>query len=483
VSDLAHNLIVLSDIHLGSDLVHHARPEAPARGKKGERRDRDLVALLEFYRARRQAGRPWRLVIAGDFVDFSGMSVSPSTGLDTEPTSEELAHGLGGAPDHTLAKLHILMRHASPVIDALAAFLAAGHSVIVVRGNHDADWHWEPVQDAFRDELLRRAPFPPERLSFAPWFYYEEGFVYVEHGHQYDAFCSLDHVLHPVSPSDPRRTARSLADILLRYVVRPTRGLGEAGHAAASMLDYLRFAARLGAPGMFSLARRFFFATRALVSLWSEQFSASALRVRKEHERRMRRLSRLQRIGIGRLRRLARLQRAPLTRSLPALLAGVMLDRVATGVLALFGTAAVLSFAPSPAIAWSGVAAVLVLAVVLAVLWRRMRGSLEPSAELRERSARLARLFPAAFIVMGHTHLPETRATDSSTYVNLGAWAEDEAPEGFEQDLPATRTHLVVTRGAERPVAELLAWGDSGPVPYGDSPASSRVIRLLEPGA
>jgi UDP-2,3-diacylglucosamine pyrophosphatase LpxH len=483
VRDLAHNLIVLSDIHLGSDLVHHARPEAPARGKKGERRDRDLVALLHYYRSRRQAGRPWRLVIAGDFVDFSGMSVSPDAELDTAPTSEELAHGLGGAPDHTLAKLRILVRHVGPVMDALAAFLAAGNAVIVVRGNHDADWHWEPVQDAFRDELLRRATFPPDKLSFAPWFYYEEGLVYVEHGHQYDAFCSLEHVLHPVSPSDPRRTTRSLADILLRYVVRPTRGLGEAGHAAASMLDYLRFAARLGVPGMLSLARRFVAATHALVALWGEQFSVSAQRVRKEHERRMRRLSRLQRIGIGRLRRLARLQRPPLTRSLPALLAGVMLDRVATGVLAVLASGLVLAFAPSRTSASVGIAAIATLAVVLAVLWRRLRGSLEPSAELRERSARLARLFPAAFIVMGHTHLPETRATQSSTYVNLGAWAEDEAPEGFEQDLPATRTHLVVTLGADHPVAELLAWGDSGPVPFGDDPASSRVIRLLDPPA
>jgi UDP-2,3-diacylglucosamine pyrophosphatase LpxH len=480
VSDLGHNLIVLSDIHLGSDMVHHAQPEAPARGQKSQRRDRDLIALLDFYRTRRQGKRPWRLVIAGDFVDFSGMSVSPDTELDTEPTSEELKHGLGGALDHTLAKLRLLMKHASSVVDALAAFLGAGHSVIIVRGNHDADWHWEAVQDAFRNELLRRASFAADQLSFAPWFYYEKGIVYVEHGHQYDAFCSLEHVLHPVSPSDPRRTARSLADILLRYVVRPTRGLGEAGHAAASMLDYLRFGARLGLPGMFSLARRFASATRALVALWRDQFGQSAQRIRREHERRMRRLSRLQRIGIGRLRRLARLQRPPLTRSLLGLLAGVMLDRVAVGTVAVFVSAVVLLFVPSSALAWGIVLGVLAVSGVLAVLWRRLRGSLEPSAELRESSVRLARLFPAAFIVMGHTHLPETRATERSTYVNLGAWAEDETPEGFEQDLPATRTHLVVTRGAEHPVAELLAWCDGGPVPFGAEPASSRVVKLLD---
>ena len=62
----AHNLLVLSDVHLGSDLVQHARPGAPARGKAGLRRDRELVALLDWYRERPRGGRPWRLVIAGD---------------------------------------------------------------------------------------------------------------------------------------------------------------------------------------------------------------------------------------------------------------------------------------------------------------------------------------------------------------------------------------------------------------------------------
>ena len=51
----------------------------------------------------------------------------------------------------------------------------------------------------------------------------------------------------------------------------------------------------------------------------------------------------------------------------------------------------------------------------------------------------MARLFPAAFIVMGHTHLPERQPTaEHATYVNLGAWAEDE--EGVAQI--ETRTAL-----------------------------------------
>src|SRR5690348_7753546 len=109
----AFNLLALSDLHLGSDLVHHAQPDAPRRTPSSERRDRALVALLDWYRERPVEGQPWRLVIGGDFVDLTGMSVLPNPGERaenfTEPTGEELSHGLGGAADHALAKLRLVM--------------------------------------------------------------------------------------------------------------------------------------------------------------------------------------------------------------------------------------------------------------------------------------------------------------------------------------------------------------------------------------
>lgn len=475
VAFFTHNLLVLSDIHLGSDLVHHAQPEAPRRARASQRRNRDLVGFLEFYREHPRGGRPWRLVIAGDFMDFAGMSVMPDVRYETAPTSEELAHGLGGAPDHTLAKLELLMAHEETVMVSLARFVAAGNSLVIVRGNHDVDWHWEPVQEAFRKRLLSHAEFPQHQLEFAPWFYYEEGLVFIEHGHQYDPYCSFEHILHPVSPFDPRRTMRSLSDVLLRYIVRPTRGMTEAGHAASGILTYLRFAFGLGARGMLMLAKRFVGATHALIDLWREHVSEATDWVRGEQERRMAVLGRLHRINLDRLRGLMRLQRPPITTSLLALLASVMLDRV---LLAAFGAVSVFALLfsiESSALAWSLVAGVVTALLGLGVAWRRLRDTLEPSAELRERSAFVARLFPAAFIVMGHTHLPERQPTaEHATYVNLGAWAEDEVEDGVVPNLPATRTHLLVTRVEDHPVAELLAWHPTGPLPYANETAKGR---------
>ncbi len=467
MASCVHNLIVLSDVHLGSDLVHHAQPDAPRRARAAELRARELVAFFDYYRLHRKQGRPWKLVFAGDFIDFAGMSVLPDVALDTAPTSEELAHGLGGAPDHTLAKLELVMRHDALVMRSLARFISAGNSVVIVRGNHDVDWHWEDVQERFCELLAEHSAFQREQVEFMPWFYYEEGVVFVEHGHQYDSYCSFEHLLHPVSPLDPRRTARSLSDVLLRYVVRPTRGMTEAGHAAASVLTYIKFAIGLGVSGMFALARRFIGATSALLELWREHLSGAAERVRQEHERRMLRLSARQRIQIERLRALLHLQRPPITNSLLALLASVMLDRVFLVLLATVTMPAVWLSAPSLSIASALEVGVVCVLGGVGVAWRRLRDTLEPSAELRERSTLVARLFPAAFIVMGHTHLPETRPTAHTTYVNLGAWAEDEVEDGHTPGLPATRTHLVLVHRDGAPMAELLRWSADGPEPFG----------------
>jgi UDP-2,3-diacylglucosamine pyrophosphatase LpxH len=468
-------LLALSDLHLGSDLVQHVQPDAPRRTPSSERRDRALVALLDWYRERPVEDQPWRLVIGGDFVDLTGMSVLPSPGECavklTEPTGEELSHGLGGAADHALAKLRLVMAHHDSVMDALARFLAAGNELVIVPGNHDVDWHWEELQIEFRQALARRAGAGIERIQFSQWFYYEEGLIYLEHGHQYDGYCSHDHVLYPVSPRDPRRTTRSLSDVLVRYVVRPTRGMTEGGHDRMGASDYFRFAISLGFSGMAALMRRFASAAVAAVELWREHLSDAAGWVRREHERKLEQLSEARSFGIERLRALVRLQHPPLTRSLGSIASSLMLDRVALGLLALASAAAVLIWLEHWGVAASSGFGALGGVAVMRHFWLK-RSSVEPSELLRERAASVARLFPAAVVVMGHTHLPEMRPTsERSTYVNLGAWAEEEPIDGRSPALPATRTHLLITRTGGATKTQLMQWGDSGPQPFAAEPS------------
>ncbi|HEX7671859.1 MAG TPA: metallophosphoesterase [Polyangiaceae bacterium] len=461
MASVSHNLLVLSDVHLGSDLVHCSRPDAPARDHTNDARDAQLSALLDWYREHPQRHLPWRLVIAGDLVDFVGMSVSPpKTGIGKSLDPEDVALGLGGAEEHTVYKLRCVARRHPGVFESIARFVAAGNTAVLVRGNHDVDFHWPAVQDEFLRQLSMYAPILRGKIEFAPWFYYEEGRVFVEHGHQYDRYCSYEHILNPVSPRDPKRSSRSLSDVLLRHVVRPTRGLHESGHETAGPLDYLTFAFRLGARGLIGLATRFALAIGRLFGMWRDQFGERARVIREHHDRRMADLAAVLGMNLERLRALASLQRAPVTMSFSNLALTVMLDRMLLGVLGAIAIILAFVFAPHvpEALAWS----VGVGATMIAVSWALSlaRRDIEPSGELRERAARVAALFPAAFVVMGHTHLPEVRTASGtpSTYVNLGAWANGDGVDGGEAGL-GSRTHLVLSEEADgRSVAELRVW-------------------------
>ena len=84
----------------------------------------------------------------------------------------------------------------------MSHFLARGNDIVFVPGNHDEEVILPEVQHHLRSRL---AAVPGEaepaeergRILFTPWFYYEPGFAYVEHGHFYDR----DNV-----PPDPLRS-------------------------------------------------------------------------------------------------------------------------------------------------------------------------------------------------------------------------------------------------------------------------------------
>jgi UDP-2,3-diacylglucosamine pyrophosphatase LpxH len=465
-------MVVLSDVHLGSDLNHVIEPIPRSRSI-----DRDLVGLLAHYRTSTPPGDRLRVVFAGDLIDFVGMTVhAEAADLATERSDEELAHGLGNAADHVRLKLRMVVARHGDVFDALADLVADGHALDIVHGNHDLELHWDDVKDDLRASLLARSSVQrgsPDatafcgRIRFHPWFLYLPGVAYIEHGHQYDAFCASDCVMAPLSPADPRRIARSVSDVLLRFVVRTTRGMREYGHETNGVAHYLAVGARLGLRGLLGLGTSFASAVVELFRLRREQLSRGALALRAEHQRRLRLLAETTSIGVDRLRALAALQIPPVTRTIRGILASVLLDRVGLACAALLALLAltVLSIAHGGHVFY--LAPFLVGA--WAVLHRRLAGqrNADPEPPMLERAGRLAKLFPAAFVVMGHTHTPARVLVNegASTYINLGSWAEEE-PDGRRSGRDvhrAARTHLVIVPGDYGPVAAFLAWGSDGP--------------------
>jgi UDP-2,3-diacylglucosamine pyrophosphatase LpxH len=460
----ARNYLLFSDVHLGADLVQHTRPWTAARLSEVHHIDHQLGDMLDHYRERSDPQRPWCVVIAGDFIDLVGMSISGSESASMN--ADEQLHGLGSSEAHAAVKMRAVAARHDLVFRKLARFVEAGHALVFVRGNHDVEFYWESAQRAFLDALIERSQIDradsaavkafEDRVEFRHWFYYVRDLLYVEHGHQYDATCAYHHVLAPRSPRDPGRISYSFSDILLRYVVRPTRELSAEGHENNSLYHYLQLAFSLGLSGCAMLGYRFFRAVGRMVGVWRDHLSDRAAQVRAEHDQKLQQLGTMFRLSSEHLREMTQLWATPVTSRFFSIFRTVFLDGLALGL----GSALLIAILVlSGVISWPWLPGLMAFVGIAMFIYMKSSKVLEPRFALRLGASKLATLMPARYIVMGHTHLPAMeRISDTSTYVNLGNWTVDLSEEELE---PAPCTHLVIRHDERgRPAAALCRWQD-----------------------
>lgn len=193
-------LLIVSDFHLS---------EGWDEKTKHLYRQEDFFFDTSFQRflstqakAAQQGGYNIRLIFAGDLVDFQQVITVPGDvdGRPVEPRYRNL--GLGTSPAHTCWKLERIITGHRVFFKALADFLAQGHDLVILSGNHDVEWIIREVREKF---LKRVADLGPawakqkirEQIHFQHWFYLEPGCIYVEHGNQYDPVDAFDYFLHP----------------------------------------------------------------------------------------------------------------------------------------------------------------------------------------------------------------------------------------------------------------------------------------------
>ena len=480
--DDGYNYLLLSDVHLGSDLIAHQRPWALTTWLLEENAvDARLVAWLEHYTSQRDRGRPWRLVIAGDFLDLVGVSIPTTDCLDTAPTPEEARHGLGSAADHVVRKLHAIAARHPRVFAALGRFVAAGHALVLVRGNHDVELHWHDAQRAFVDAIL--AEQPPElqpslraRITIKPWFYAIEGLLYVEHGHEFDALCSYGDPLEPTCPRDARRIRWTPFSVLLRYVARPTVGLSSASYSYAGMGAYVGLLMQLGWRGTTAIAGRFLRASYRLLSECVLNTRAAARQRTAAARAGVERFARSTGIARERLERLCELYVPPAVQRFGFMLRSLYLDRIVCGLSGALGLGVaglLLAYTGLVSALTSGLLALLLL--VYACLGSGTNQS--PETTMRQSAAHIAQLFSARWVIMGHTHAPVLQPVSAgASYVNLGSWGDDDPPDERSQErLRAPGTFLMIRKQAGDYHAELLRWDEQ----RGALPVESPEPRLL----
>jgi len=196
------NLIVISDLHLSE-----GRSGKTKRYSRNEDFffDESFCRFLKYLdKESLKYQKKWKLIIAGDMIDFLQVTSLPEEDeVDFDISEREKKFGLGTEAVKTAWKVKRIMDGHWRFFQGLANFLNKGNKVLIIPGNHDIEFVYEEVQRIFKNELPKYLTDVSEvknleaKFEFLPWFYYEPGLVFVEHGHQYDPLNSFDFFLCP----------------------------------------------------------------------------------------------------------------------------------------------------------------------------------------------------------------------------------------------------------------------------------------------
>jgi len=403
-----HDLAVVTDVHL-----HTRTPPEVAEA---------LVRL--FSRLGASASR-CRIVLGGDFFDFSLVSgAPPAAEAGFGVTRRERRFGLDATGEKTAWKLDRILGEHPTVLPALAGFTARGHQIVFVPGNHDEELLLPELQEHIR-RLVSRAGGDPAGIRFVPWFYHEPGRIFVEHGHFYDPDNAPPSPLRPCPLPPGSRAILPLGALVTRYLLSVIRGYDARGDADRTPWPLLVKVFRsngLQAPGI--IYRYYAMAVRVLTAARRAPAAAQPpLREIPGHPGGRTSVSPEQ------LARLARLAAAPTTSSVRRTLGRLYLDRSAAFAAFVLSTVLLLPRGLEDA-GWGLGLPALSLGVLLFTVRHGNRFGNRTARACREAAERIREILGVPVVVMGHTHAVEQRPGGASCsapecgYVNTGSFGE-----------------------------------------------------------
>lgn len=268
-------LVVISDVHVGCGPLDDF--------------DRELEqGLVDFLNELAADAAPTLLVINGDFLDFAQAEPSQSRELESKTEDGVL---LCFTEEQSLAKLASIVDAHEPVFAALGRLTgdANGHRVVVLPGNHDADFFWPRVREEFA-VAVGCGSGPAPRLRF----HLEQAFcpqdfpgVWIEHGHQHDdcnRFSLRDALLWsektPPILRDRDGVPRLLECVGTRFLIQFLNGLD----ADYPFVDNVKPFSKFVKMFLASTVHRDFGPIKALVAYWGFlKFFATTLKTSPRH--------------------------------------------------------------------------------------------------------------------------------------------------------------------------------------------------------
>lgn len=436
------DLLLISDLHLGSHLKPRMRGEWV---HLAGRIEETFPRFMEHYRNHGS----WQLVINGDFIDFWNVE------LPGRDSGERLA----------IRRLHAVLDAHPAVEDALARFLEAGHGIVFVTGNHDAELLYPGVRTALVERLegaLARAPDPvdvtrtgrvrlaeltPGRVRFVRWFLREEGGAWIEHGHKFDPTCATP---ASMSPTRDGTLVQTVAEVATRSFTNVMPEIDYDAPDKFSTVDYIRWALARGWRFVLRVILLYLRMVGRILALWAGPGRVDSAG-HQQHEEHLARVAANAGLQMSTLMALEKMAPPPSATTVAGLVKVTALDHVLAVVLPmLLGLLGVVrGWWPW----WIGAfGAVACVAAGLAVV-RKGRRKRDIADDMLRVAASVGEVTGAPLVLMGHSHRGTVERSGSVVYANSGSWLDG--------------SHLVVRRDPESGRlfrVELRRWRNGGVV-------------------
>jgi hypothetical protein len=208
--------VAISDIHLcehepesGLWMRYRQAPYAP---------DGEIAEMLDALRESVR-GDELSLILNGDVFDFDAPRVVGT---------ESVHHDLPRSAEHAVPTIEAILRDHAVFVAALGRVVADGHTVVFVSGNHDAQLTLPEVRRVVEARVIAAAreargraleddtPLAA-RVVFRSWFHRTPDGIVVEHGHQYDSYCSFRYPMSPFG-RDPREIQPTMGSLVARHM-------------------------------------------------------------------------------------------------------------------------------------------------------------------------------------------------------------------------------------------------------------------------
>ncbi len=460
------HVVVVSDLHLcelepGSGLWMRYRQAAASP-------DGELVAMIDRLRAEVR-GDALELVLNGDVFDFDAPRVLGG---------RSVFHDQPRDAAHSAPMLAAILHDHAPFVDAIGRVVADGHTVVFIAGNHDLAIGLPEVRAVLTDRVVRAAARAgatasdealAARVLHRAWFHRTPDGVVVEHGNQYDAYCSVRHPMAPFRGDRPELQP-TLGSLAARHLVgrmgffNPNvetsymlSGLGYVAHWAR---HYLISRHSIAVPWLVGALKSF-----AILCLAREPAS----RARREAD--LAAAARETGATPREVARHARLFAPPAGAVLARVARELWLDRLAVVAFAGATGVAIAAVAGLPALVGAALAPAALIAYQLAIPkapletnWRRVR-----------RAARsVAKVHRARAVVFGHTHTAEGAWDGGVFFGNTGSWSAAYADLECTKPLEDQRPVVWLSSGADGSISGgLVAFRRGQFGPFHRAPAAA----------